>query len=315
MKARRREERMRRDRDVPARGRRLDKATSATQTTGGFRKDVAMSWSSAPAQTSSQRVYRRLKHDIVTCALTPGSSLSEQALCRRYHTSRTPIREACHHLEKDGLIKIVPFRGYFVASLTMAEYHALNELQMIVEPAAAALAAERVSPDQAKQIRKLAEYGYRVGDQKSYYDFLERNYRFHAAIAEASANDALLKVVSEVHTRLMRFFFLVISVDAYGPTLVNEHLAIAKAIASHDPEQARQRSLEHIVRTLQRSANLLLSAAPPRLNFLAQVGVEPQAAGPSPAGWRRPVFETFLKEPIVPRPARKRRKGRDDGGR
>jgi DNA-binding GntR family transcriptional regulator len=255
-------------------------------------------------------VYRRLKHDIVTCALPPGNSLSEQDLCRRYHTSRTPIREACHHLEKDGLIKIVPYRGYFVASLTMAEYHGLNELQMIVEPATAALAAQRATPEQAKQIQKLAEYGYRVGDQKSYYDFLERNYRFHVAIAEAASNESLLKVVSEVHTRLMRFFFLVISVDAYGPKLVAEHCAIAKAVTGHDPERARQRSVEHIVRTMQRSANLLLNATPSRFDFLAQSAGLP-ASLESPLGdWRRSVLETFLKDSALARPAGKARKPR-----
>ena len=113
--------------------------------------------SSRPAQTNSARVYEHLKHDIVTCDFLPGKSLSEQELCRRYHTSRTPVREACRRLEKDGLIKIIPFRGYFVAPLTMAEYHSLNEVQLIVEPAAAALAAQRATPDQLKQIEQWAE--------------------------------------------------------------------------------------------------------------------------------------------------------------
>lgn len=293
----------------------LDKPSTLAQTTQDFLKDVQMSWSSAPAQTSSQRVYRRLKHDIVTCTLSPGKSLSEQELCRRYHTSRTPVREACHHLEKDGLIKIVPFRGYFVAPLTMAEYQNLNELQLIVEPAAAALAAQRVSREQLKQIRHWAEYVYRVGDQKSYYTFLERNYRFHVAIADAAANESLFKVVSEVHTRLMRFFYLVITVDAYGPKLAAEHLAIVKAIAAGDADRARRRAIEHIVQTMQRSNHLLFNSTRSRLRYLEPSADWPQLSALPSSDWRQSALETLWKEQSLPRPARNHRTHHGDRDR
>jgi DNA-binding GntR family transcriptional regulator len=239
-----------------------------------------------PAQTSSQRVYGHLKHDIVTCDFLPGKSLSEQELCRRYHTSRTPIREACRHLEKDGLIKIIPFRGYFVAPLTMAEYHNLNEVQLIVEPAAAALAAQRATPDQLQKIQEWAEYVYRVGNQKSYYTFLDRNYNLHVGIAAASGNESLVEIISEVHTRLMRFFYLVISVDSYGPELVSEHREIVRAIGNRDPKTARQRTAEHIVHTMQRSANLLLSSTRSQLGFLGPAPEWPGLAGPSALDWQ-----------------------------
>lgn len=240
-----------------------------------------------PAQTSSFRVYSHLKHDIVTCDFLPGKSLSEQELCRRYHTSRTPVREACRRLEKDGLIKIIPFRGYFVAPLTMAEYHNLNEVQLIVEPAAAALAAQRATPDQLKQVQEWAEYVYRVGNQKSYYTFLDRNYNLHVGIANASGNEALVEIISEVHTRLMRFFYLVISVDSYGPELVAEHREIVRAIANRDPESARQRTAEHIVHTIQRSANLLLTSTRSQLGFLGPAPEWPSLAAPSMPDWQQ----------------------------
>lgn len=246
-----------------------------------------MSRSSLPVQTSSERVYRSLKHDIVTCALLPGKSLSEQELCHRCHTSRTPVREACRHLEKEGLIKIIPFRGYFVAPLTMTEYHNLNEVQLVVEPAVAALAAQRATPEHLKQIQDWAEYAYRVGNQKSYYTFLERNYRLHVGIAEASANDSLCEIIAGIHTRLMRFFYLVISVDSYGPDLVSEHREIVKAISRRDSEQARTRTAEHIVRTMQRSANLLLASTRSQIGFLGPGGEWPSSLAGSSADWRQ----------------------------
>ncbi len=228
-----------------------------------------MSWSSAPAQTSSQRVYRKLKHDIVTCTLAPGRSLTEQELCRRYRTSRTPIREACHHLEREGLIEILPYRGYRVPPLTMAEYHHLNEVQLIVEPAAAALAAQRISSEQLRRLEQWMALAYRPRDAQSYFDFLEANYQLHVGIGEAAANESLQKIIAEIHTRLMRFFYLVISIDAYGAELKAEHRDIIRAIASRDPERARGSMTEHILRTMQRSLHLLVHAHAPPLELPA----------------------------------------------
>lgn len=285
---------------------------SAARTKKSFLKESEMGWSTAPAQTNSQRVYRQLKHDIVTCSLLPGKALSEQGLCRRYHISRTPVREACQHLEKDGLVVIVPFRGYFVAPLTMAEFHSLNELQLILEPAAAAMAAQRITPPQTKLLQDLAEYVYRVGDQQSYYTFLQRNFRFHVSIADAAANRPLYKTISEIHTQLMRFFFLVISFDAYGRELVAEHREIARAIARHDSEQARHHAAEHIIRTMQRTANLLLSSTRSSLGLLQSPGRQQGVRGRPLCDREQSAREVFDKEPLLPRLLRDNRKSRDD---
>ena len=85
-------------------------------------------------------LYRKLRQDIVECVLTPGKSISEAELGRLYKSSRTPVREACRRLEHEGLIRITPFRGYAIAPLSVGEFHDLQELQLIFEPSAAALA-------------------------------------------------------------------------------------------------------------------------------------------------------------------------------
>src|SRR5437660_6246428 len=115
--------------------------------------------------TTANRVHKQLKSDIVTCKLAPGRCLSEMELAKRYSASRTPVREACRRLEHEGLIRIIPFRGYMIAPLSVAEFHDLEEMQLIFEPEAAALAAERADDDELDQMRELATYEYRVGDR------------------------------------------------------------------------------------------------------------------------------------------------------
>jgi DNA-binding GntR family transcriptional regulator len=210
-------------------------------------------------QTIFERLYHKVRQDIVECELSPGASFSEAELGRLYKASRTPVREACRRLENDGLIRIIPFRGYTIAPLSVTEFHNLEELQMIFEPSAAAFAAERAREEELIEMEALAAYEYRVGDRKSYRQFIKLNY-LHCLIAHSTRNKQFYEVVSNVHVRLMRFFYLGLPFDSYGPALVKEHLSLVRAIRTRDPEQARQMAATHIRNAMERSASLLMSA-------------------------------------------------------
>ncbi|HMG03283.1 MAG TPA: GntR family transcriptional regulator [Edaphobacter sp.] len=205
-------------------------------------------------------LYRKLRQDIVECELTPGRSFSEAEFGRLYSASRTPVREACRRLEHEGLIRIIPFRGYIIAPLSVAEFHDLEEMQLIFEPEAAALAAERANSEELEEMKNLATYEYRVGDRSSYREFIQKNYQLHTLIAQSTRNKRLYDVVSNIHIRLMRFFYLGLPFDSYGPALVAEHIRIADAIYARDVEEARCRAREHIRMAMDRSATLLMSA-------------------------------------------------------
>ena len=227
--------------------------------------------------TESQRVYKELKQEIVTCALAPGLSLSEAEMSVRYRASRTPIREACRKLCEESLMQMVPFRGYSIPSLTIEEYRNLYELQIAVEPSTAALATERATPAQIREIEGWASYEYNVGQPNSYYTFLEWNRNFHVSIAAATRNQAFLDIVRNVQTRLMRYYYHVIVMDSYGPELVNEHRELVQAIKTGDPELARKRATEHLANTSRRSSHIDLRSA----NFAAD-----DLLVHDPAAWR-----------------------------
>lgn len=206
--------------------------------------------------TESARIYQELKQAVVTCVLEPGRSVSEQEMCDRYQASRTPVREACRKLCEESLMQMIPFRGYMIPALTIEEYRDLYELQSIVEPSVAALAAERASQEEIREIESWATYEYKLGQRNSYYTFLEWNRNFHIAIAKASRNKELLDVVQNVQTRLMRYYFLVIVMDSYGQELVDEHRDLFRAIKAGNTALSRTRATEHLVNTARRSMNV-----------------------------------------------------------
>jgi DNA-binding GntR family transcriptional regulator len=208
------------------------------------------------SMTEASRVYSEMKQDVATCVLAPGSSVSEAELCRRYQTSRTPVRESCRRLCDEGMIQIIPFRGYIITPLTIEEYRNLYEVQSILDPMVAGLAAERATPDQIKEMEYWASYEYHPGQKNSYYTFLEWNKHFHIAIAEATGNRAFVDIVTNMQARLVRYFYLVIIMDSYGQQLVAEHHEIVRAIRAGDAQAAREHAMEHVTKTVGRSSNV-----------------------------------------------------------
>src|SRR6187401_2390886 len=78
----------------------------------------------------SEQIYELMRKDIVECNLEPGELLEETVITDRYQIGRTPFREACHWLEAEGLLEIVPHRGCFVASFSNKDVNDLFELRL-----------------------------------------------------------------------------------------------------------------------------------------------------------------------------------------
>src|SRR5688572_7114528 len=81
--------------------------------------------------TTAQSVYMALRDAIITCEMRPGEPISEQALADRYQTSRTPVREACNLLHKEGLLDSIPHKGFFIPEMTLQKVQDLYQARMI----------------------------------------------------------------------------------------------------------------------------------------------------------------------------------------
>jgi len=100
------------------------------------------------------RVRDLLEEAILGGELKPGERLRAEALAQRFGTSRTPIREALLQLEGQGLVEVEPNRGAVVRTFDRDDVLDLYEVRALLEPAAAARAAKRIS---AADLRRLDE--------------------------------------------------------------------------------------------------------------------------------------------------------------
>ena len=86
-------------------------------------------------------VFENLKQAIVRGDFSPGNRLVESRIAEAMGISRTPVREAIHKLEREGLIKKLPQGGFYVLNLSREEIEETFGIRSVLESYAARLAA------------------------------------------------------------------------------------------------------------------------------------------------------------------------------
>jgi DNA-binding GntR family transcriptional regulator len=189
--------------------------------------------------------YHTLKHQILTCRLQPGQRVFERDLSVEMRVSRTPIREALNRLGLEGLIRPTPHRGFSVTPVTVGGFRSLCEVRRVVETAAAALAAERATPEDVDHLKTCAQLSYVPGDRDSYEAYLRANCAFHLSLARCTRNPELESIVIGVIDKLQRPLYLGLNIGIDAAASSAEHFRIVDAVEHHDHERARRLMLEH----------------------------------------------------------------------
>ncbi len=222
----------------------------------------------------SDRAYERIRHDVISCVLAPGTEISEAQLCAHYRLGKAPVRMALNRLAHDGLVRAIPRRGYRVTEITLKDIHDVFELRLMLEPAAARLAAGKVDAQRLRALDEITRCGYQPGDPRSTSRFLDANKAFHVAIARATGNARLADAIELLLDEMTRLLHLGLGLRNRSQEMSREHRALIKALARGNGDTAERICREQIemARSMVLSAvltsssvmNLALGAEEPR---------------------------------------------------
>ncbi|MFG2883194.1 GntR family transcriptional regulator [Streptomyces sp. NPDC048297] len=197
---------------------------------------------SEPLGAVRERVLATLRQDIIAGRLGPGERLVERELAERFNVSRVPVREAIRALVTEGFVLFESARRTVVRRLTPADVKELFELREALEVYASGLAASRATPEDLAELRGLldeAATATKAGEAEAITDI---NTRFHNRILAMAGNSLLASVMEPVDGRLR----WLTRQNEEWPQLLTEHRDLYDAIASGDPDRARDHTLEHV---------------------------------------------------------------------
>lgn len=223
---------------------------------GGGRGDV-----SAPFRSARVHGYvvRTLAEPILGGQLAPGDPLpNEEELAARFGVSRSSVREAVKTLVAKGLIetrqrigaRVRPRRHWRLLDPAVLDWHpdirrdralvdSILEARRIIEPAAAALAAERAHEAEVERVALSWRDMEQAGARDDLVAASEADLDFHRSVIDASHNLVLQNLVGTIEAALRASFMATNRWKDGRAVTMAAHRAILDAIRDRRPEEAR----------------------------------------------------------------------------
>jgi len=198
--------------------------------------------------TVAGAVAARLREAIVSGELAAGEKLRQVQLATRFGVSTTPVREALAQLEREGLVRSHPQRGFVVFVPTVADLRRHYEIRIALEELAAAKAAEAFRSRYAPPLVALLDE-MRTGPPAARY--LELNQRFHSELYAHADRAQLLEMITGLRDASRAYLHIYRASQDFPVALLDaEHRAILRACEDQDPPAAAAATRAHLQRTV-----------------------------------------------------------------
>lgn len=195
----------------------------------------------------TQEVYGKLKSLIIYNKIMPGDVITVGELAERFNVSKTPVRDSLNTLMHEGLVEVLPYKGYLISRVDIKILLDLFQMREILEGASAELAALNATQDMIDRLLELANKNITV----QRIPFMQTNFNFHMAIAKASGNQYLCKCLSNVLEQLQRVLYS--DLITGDPQLMQrEHQELVQCIIKKDSQEAKSLITTQIEATRRR---------------------------------------------------------------
>lgn len=206
-------------------------------------------------QNIAEQVADELRSAIHSGELTPGERLVERRLAERLGVSHIPVREALTRLAEERLIVREPRRGARVAALTAQDLADISSLRIVLEQFMVTRVQERWDDESAARLESIVQ-AMSAAAPGDIAEVLRQDRLFHETLAELAEHRFLDEVSSQLRGRIAGFLHAANTAlePAEQTEHVRSHQQIVDAIASGDPDKARQVIAEHVSRAAARIA-------------------------------------------------------------
>ncbi len=210
----------------------------------------------------SEEIVSQISDAIIGGALAPGDRLPpERELAGQFGVSRTVVRDAVKTLAGRGVLQVRRGAGIFVTTgeenmighldtlsnvlpVQGAGLKDLFDIRRVLEAQGAEWAARRRSPHHLELLRKILDEAYSQPEDPRVLS--EKDARFHVAIAEASRNLVLVRVMLTLLDLLATARRETLHIPGRAKRSLEEHERVLGEIEVRNPEGARWAMLAHL---------------------------------------------------------------------
>lgn len=195
---------------------------------------------------SDEAIYEKLLTAIFEHRLPPGTKLGEEQLAGIFGVSRARIRSVLPRLAHEGVVRLQPNRGAFVAKPSVTEARDVFETRRILEPAIVQkLAQDRGRRGDLVPLRQHVAAEAKARAARDTRAVVRLSGEFHILLAERSCNEMLAKAMRELAS-LTCLIIALYDKPTVPSCLGEEHGLIVDALAASDGERAARLMIDHL---------------------------------------------------------------------
>lgn len=198
-----------------------------------------------------QHVYQDLRQAILRGEIFSGSRLVENRIAEAMGISRTPVREAIHKLEREGLIVQRQTGGFAVIGINRKDIEEIFGIRSALESYAAGLAALRHEPGE------LTPLDNKINDFQNYLNegrldkLVKINTEFHQLLYALSGNTRLIRMIGTLQDQFHRFRKIILEKASLAQASNEDHRQMLVYIRRRDVEETESLVKKHILKGQQ----------------------------------------------------------------
>jgi len=205
-------------------------------------------------ESLARRAYSALRKAIRDRSLEPETLYSELQLAAELNISRTPVREALIELSREGIIDVVPQRGFRVRRIAEAEEREVFDLRGAIETYVVRRLAAQATESDVGELRGILErQGQVPGDAAA---FLELDESFHLTMPALMGLNRTREMLGTLRGIIFLTGSMALAVPQRTDEVLAEHRQILDCIAAREPDRAARAIMNHLERTYQHSRSL-----------------------------------------------------------
>ena len=199
-----------------------------------------------PPISLRDRAYLDIKRRINRLEYRPGAYLNEAQISRELKIGRTPVHQAIDRLMLEGLVQVIPRKGVVVQLISLDEVLDILDMRLVNEPYCVSLAVERTTAQDIAAMRALLGSAPPLIRARDREKLMNLDRAFHHRISLAARNPVLADMLTMLHERSLRFWFISLGDDLQLRRVDEEHRNILNAMARRDRSAAVEAMRAHI---------------------------------------------------------------------
>jgi len=228
-----------------------------------FRSELDEDEMNNSAVTYQQQAYDYIRGQIMNLGFKPGELITDTNIANVLSISRTPVREAFHRLEKEGLLINDPRRGWKIYTLTLKDINDIFDLKVVIEGMVARKAAfckDELLRDALRNVMHRMDEADAANDANEWFT---ADIDLHDIIFHMAGNDRAQEITENLNVQWHRVRIGFMALKGRTRRSSSEHRAFIESILAGNGEESELLIRAHLNQVREELVHLLVTVVLP----------------------------------------------------